>query len=1097
MAAAGRRVKPRSNRMGLLGAMDIQGYVNEIRALYASGQSTEHSYRPALARLFGSISQEITVINEPKHITDVGAPDFVFNRGEVAIGWCEAKDIGKDVRKFAANDYSKGQKERYRKGLPNLIYTNGLDFEFIREGEAVDFVTIADLMPTLPARPENFAILENRLRDFASSTPLTITSSKRLAELMAGKAAIIKDIMGRALVADLKAIEGGASATDLIGQYEAFRANLIHDITVEEFADIYAETIAYGLFAARLHDETPASFTRAEALELLPKSNPFLRELFIYIAGPNLDERLRRVIDELCNVFLAANMGEVLKHFGKLTARQDPFLHFYEVFLAEYNPAKRKARGVWYTPEPVVNFIVRAVDEVLRTEFGLADGLADTSRITVDWDTGQNDPKTGKPATVKKQVHRVQILDPATGTGTFLAEVVKLVSERVKGIAPGQWSNYVEQDLIPRIHGFELLMASYAMCHMKLDMILTGLGYKPSAQAPRLGVYLTNSLEEGERVDQTLFGLSRAIANEAKAASDIKRQTPIMCVIGNPPYSGISQNNGAWITGKIEDYKYVDGVHFGERKHWLQDDYVKFIRFAEHMIEKNGEGVLGFITNHGYLDNPTFRGMRWHLMQTFDRIYVLDLHGSAKKQQSGPDGSSDKNVFDIMQGVAILIAVKRRDKKDRQEKLAEVCHGELWGSRDTKGAALWDGSLNGLVNAAISPVPPYFPLIPRDQSGEANYRLGFSVAELIPQNVTGIVTARDGLVVAIDADTLRKRIKSFVDTSRSDAEVRADLFGSKMEGKYPPGDTRGWKLPAARASLQNSDWLADITSITYRPFDDRFILYRPDMVDWGRFDFMQHSLMHENLALVICRQGVSDHWANSFVAKKIGDDSYVSNRSKERGYFCPLYLYPDEGTLDPTIRVNFEPKLYARIREAAGLSGTAVALDGTDAFRRAKADARPDEVKVFDYIYGVLHCPAFRETYAEFLKIDFPRVPFPPSPEVFRMVSEQGEALRRLHLMEDAAIGATPYPFEGEGDSVVDKPGYGEGRVAINASQYFANVPAVAWEFHIGGYQPAQKWLKDRKGRVLSYDDIRHYQRIIKILAETDRIMREIELPLD
>ena len=615
--------------------MDIGGYLAELRKLHASGQSTEHSFRPALAKLFTSIDPGLTVINEPKHLTDVGAPDFVFNRGDVAIGWCEAKDIGRDVRKFAANDYSKGQKDRYRKGLPNLIYTNGLDFEFLRDGDVVDFITIADLNPAMPARPESFGLLENRLRDFASTTPLSITSSKRLAEMMAGKAAIIKDIMGRALVADVNAREVGGPPSDLIGQYKAFKANLIHDITVADFADVYAETIAYGLFAARLHDETPNTFTRGEALDLLPKSNPFLRELFLYIAGPNLDERLRRVIDELCNVFLAVNMGEVLKHFGKVTARKDPFLHFYEVFLAEYNPAKRKARGVWYTPEPVVNFIVRAVDDVLKTEFGLPDGLADTSRINIDWDTGQNG-KDGRPATIKKEVHRVQILDPATGTGTFLAEVVKLVAEQVKGIAPGQWSKYVEQDLIPRLHGFELLMASYAMCHMKLDMTLTGLGYKPSAQPPRLGVYLTNSLEEGERVEQTLFGLSRAIAEEAKAASDIKRQTPIMCVIGNPPYSGISHNNGKWITDKIEDYKYVDGVHFGERKHWLQDDYVKFLRLAEHMIEQNGEGVLGFITNHGYLDNPTFRGMRWHLMQTFDRIHVLDLHGNSKKKEVCP-----------------------------------------------------------------------------------------------------------------------------------------------------------------------------------------------------------------------------------------------------------------------------------------------------------------------------------------------------------------------------------------------------------------------------------------------------------------------------
>lgn len=1073
--------------------MEIQRYLDKVRALYSSGQTTEHSFRPALAELFGSIDPTVTVINEPKHITDVGAPDFVFQRGDVAIGWCEAKDIGKDVRKFATNDYSKGQKERYRKGLPNLIYTNGLDFEFIREGVVVDFVTIADLIPTMPSRPASFATLQARLAEFAHATPLSVTSSKRLAELMAGKAALIKDIMGNALVADLKANQAGKPATDLIGQFEAFKANLIHEITVEEFADIYAETIAYGLFAARLHDETPASFTRAEALELLPKSNPFLRELFIYIAGPNLDDRLRRVVDDLCAVFLATDMEQVLRHFGKVTKRQDPFLHFYEIFLAEYNPAKRKARGVWYTPEPVVNFIVRAVDDVLKAEFDLADGLADTSRISIDWDTGQNDPKTGKPATIKRDVHRVQILDPATGTGTFLAEVVKLVAERVKGIAPGQWSQYVERDLIPRIHGFELLMASYAMCHMKLDMILTGLGYKPSGAAPRLGIYLTNTLEEGERVDQTLFGLSRAIAEEAKAASDLKRQTPIMCVIGNPPYSGISQNNGEWITGLIEDYKYVDGVHFGERKHWLQDDYVKFIRFAESMIAKNGEGVLGFITNHGYLDNPTFRGMRWHLMKTFDRIYVLDLHGNSNKQEVCPDGSPDKNVFDIQQGVAIIVAVKREHDGKKPKPLAEVLHGDLWGEREAKYSALWDGSPSGLISAPLSAKAPQYPFIGRAYANEDDYLAGFSVAELMATNVTGIVTMGDGFILSESKDELMENIEHLL-SSGCDAP--------SLKTRFDLGKNYADWVIANRQSLSIND--ARFTRMTYRPFDARVTYFDNRLIWRWREKVMRHLFNKANFCLMLTRQTKDE--VGAFVGDSIAAHKAFS--AYDITYINPLYLYPDEQDLDQSIRVNFDPKLYAKIRAAAGLTGKAAAPDRamveSGAFRTATGDARPDEVKVFDYTYGVLHCPAYRETYAEFLKIDFPRVPFPPSPEVFRTISEQGEALRRLHLMEDAAIGPAPYPFHGDGDSVVDKPRFepqsnGTGRVYINGKgdqgQYFEGVPNVSWCFPVGGYQPAQKWLKDRKGRALSYDNIRHYQKIIKILAETDRIMSGIELP--
>ena len=1084
--------------------MDITAYLTEIRKLYASGQSTEHSFRPALERLFASIDPALTVINEPRRTIDVGAPDFVFQRGDVAIGWCEAKDIGKDIRKFAANDYSKAQKDRYRKGLPNLIYTNGLDFEFIRDGEQVAFVSIADVAPGLPANPDAFATLEARLAEFAHVTPLSVTSSKRLAELMAGKAGLIKDIMGKALVADMKAKQAGEPATDLIGQYEAFRANLINDITVEEFADIYAETIAYGLFAARLHDETPASFTRAEALELLPKSNPFLRELFIYIAGPNLDDRLRRVVDDLCAVFLATNMEQVLRHFGKVTKRQDPFLHFYEDFLAEYNPAKRKARGVWYTPEPVVNFIVRAVDEVLKTEFGLADGLADTSRISIDWDTGQNDPKTGKPATVRKDVHRVQILDPATGTGTFLAEVVKLVAERVKGIAPGQWSQYVEQDLIPRIHGFELLMASYAMCHMKLDMILTGLGYKPSGNPPRLGVYLTNSLEEGERVDQTLFGLSRAIAEEAKAASDIKRQTPIMCVIGNPPYSGESANKGHWITGLMEDYKQEPG---GKQRlqesqtRWLQDDYVKFIRFAQHMIDQNGEGVLGFITNHGYLDNPTFRGMRWHLMNTFDRIYVLDLHGNSLKQEVSPDGSPDKNVFDIQQGVAIIVAVKHKQNSKKPKPLAELFHGDLWGERDAKYAALWDGSSEALTPLSLPHKAPSYPFVARDYTDEGAYLDGFSIADLLTESSTGVLTARDTFSVDFSKSNLMHRLDDV-----SDLEIE------EARRKYSIGaDSKSWSLSKAVADLQANRASGIELPFSYRPLDIRWTFFTGRQ---GGLHFFpanrasKHLVGGKNLALCYTRKiEGSRTFADSYVT-----DAPISLHSlsiKEVNSFAPLYLYPDEQDLDQSIRVNFDPKLYAKIRAAAGLTGKAAAPDSalveSGAFRTATGDTRPDEVKVFDYIYGVLHCPAYRETYAEFLKIDFPRVPFPPSPQVFAAISEQGEALRRLHLMEDAAIGPAPYPFHGEGDSVVDKPRFepqpdGTGRVYINGKgtegQYFDAVPAVSWGFPIGGYQPAQKWLKDRKGRALSYDDIRHYQKIIKILAETDRIMGEIEMPI-
>ncbi|MCH8488558.1 MAG: N-6 DNA methylase [Oceanicaulis sp.] len=1047
----------------------IAAYFEAIAATYRGGQATEHSYRPALYELFNSLSEKITLINEPKR-GSFGAPDFVFMDGDVEVGHCEAKDVGVELKSLKG--YSVEQKQRYLKALPNLIYTNGIDFEFYKEAELVRSISIGEMLMGLHPKPETFGALEAQLKDFVAQTPRTITSSKRLAELMAAKAVLIKDVMGRALVEDLKR----KSNTELVSQFQSFREVLIHDITPADFADIYAETIAYGLFAARLHDQTLDTFSRQEALELLPKSNPFLRKLFSYIAGPDLDDRIKWFIDSLTRIFLASNLAEIMADFGQLTGQNDPFLHFYETFLAAYNPAKRKARGVWYTPEPVVNFIVRAVDEVLKTEFGLPDGLADTSKITIDFDTGQTD-KESKPVTEKREVHRVQILDPATGTGTFLAEVIKQIENRVKASAPGHWSSYVEAELIPRIHGFELLMASYAMCHMKLDMILTDMGYRPTGKEKRFSVYLTNSLEEGDPINHPL-PFAQWLSDEARGANEIKRDMPIMCVIGNPPYSGISQNMGPWISGLIDDYKYVDGKHFGERKHWLHDDYVKFLRFAEHMIEKNGEGVLGFITNHGYLDNPTFRGMRWHLLNTFDSIYVLDLHGNAKKKEVSPDGSADKNVFDIQQGVAIIIAVKKM-QAGKDKPLASVFHGDLWGTRNEKYDALTSLGRVSAVFKSIETPAPLFMFGERDHRLMEVYESSFSIVDLMPTYVAGIVTAKDSLVVGLDRPDLEHKIAKFADPSKTDAQVRSEFFQGKKAGKYPPGDSRCWKLPAARIALQGSEWRSDISAIDYRPFDTRAILYRPDMVDWGRFEFMKSVLNKDNISIVFNKRIEQNRgYSDVFVFDKMIQHHSLS--LKEVNYIAPLYLYPEEDSLDQTRRVNFDPKIWRKIRELA----------------KGAARGEPDEIAIFDYIYGVLHSPDYRETFAEFLKTDFPRIPWPASPDVFWHVSDKGGALRRLHLMEPDAVGAAPYPFTGECDGVVDKPHFDAGSVWINGGQRFEGVPEIAWQFYIGGYQPAQKWLKDRKGRALSFADIQHYQRIIKVLSETHRIMGEIELPL-
>lgn len=1032
----------------------ISDFIARVQDVHKTGIAREHAYRPALHDLLKALDDELEPVNDPAR-SEVGAPDFIILRDNIAIGHLEAKDIDIDIR--AMKDANKRQKDRYVKGLANLIYTNCLDWDFYRNGELVASVRIGDYLMGIQPTPDTYAQLENLLRDFIAQRPQSITSPRDLAERMAGKAILIKDVLFNALRTDTD------MQSELTGQYLAFKEHLIHDIAPEDFADIYAETIAYGMFAARLHDTTLDTFSRREALELLPKSNPFLRSLFSYVAGVDLDDRIAWIIDDLAAVFQAANVRKIMANFGKLTGQQDPFLHFYETFLAAYNPAKRKARGVWYTPEPVVNFIVRAVDEVLQTEFGLPDGLADTSKVTLDWDTGQTDTK-GKAVTIKKEVHRVQILDPATGTGTFLAEVIKQIAPKVQGVAPGMWSGYIENDLIPRLHGFELLMASYAMCHMKLDMILTEMGYKPTKTPPRLSVYLTNSLEEGEPATQNLL-FSQWLSREAKGANTIKRDMPIMCVIGNPPYSGISQNMGEYISKLIDDYKYVDGVHFGERKHWLHDDYVKFIRLSESLIEKNGEGVLGFITNHGYLDNPTFRGMRWHLMQTFDKIHVLDLHGNAKKKEITPEGKPDKNVFDIQQGVAIIIAVKTGKKK---KGLAEVWHGDLWGAREEKYNGLETGAIKTSFTTKLDCAAPHYAFVLRDHTLSSVYKEGFALPQLMPVYSAGVVTMGDGFAVAETRTDLEANLSDLLESQHTLDSIKAKYSLGKNYGPWILGNREGLKSTAPTP-----------VEIEYRPFDTRYTYFDNRVLWRWRDEVMKHLVARENLGLSFNRtieqkRGFTD----IFIFDKLMQHHSLS--LKEVNYLAPLYLYPDEQDLDQTRRVNFDQKLYAKLRKLA----------------THPDHGAPDEVQVFDYIYGVLHCPAYRDTYAEFLKIDFPRIPWPGNPSEFWDVSAKGHILRQLHLMDPATIGPTPYPFTGDGDNTVEKPRYEDGRVWINPTQYFDAAPEVSWAFYIGGYQPAQKWLKDRKGRALSFDDVKHYQRILKILSETDRVMQTIEMDL-
>ncbi len=610
--------------------MTLQEYISSINTRYKLGNATEHTFRGDLQQLIESMEPGVRATNEPKR-QKCGAPDFILTRKDIPVGFIEAKDIGDTDLDGNKKTGNKEQFDRYKNSLSNLIFTDYLSFHFYSNGQFSQKISIGEVRNgKIVPLTQNFESFTYLLKYFCTHIGQTITSSKQLAEMMANKARLLADIIEKALLSDEETQENST----LKDQMNAFREILIHDITPKGFADVYAQTIAYGMFAARLHDTNLNSFSRQEAAELIPKSNPFLRKLFAYIAGPDLDDRIKWIVDNLVEVFLACNVEELLKDYGRDTKTEDPVIHFYETFLSEYDPKLRKARGVWYTPQPVVNFIVRAVDDILKSEFNLPLGLADSSRT-------------------KDNVHKVQILDPAAGTGTFLAEVIRQIHTKFEG-QQGIWSNYVETQLLPRLNGFELLMASYAMAHLKLDILLKETGYKP-AKEQRFRVYLTNSLEEYHPDTGTLF--ASWLSSEANEANHIKRDTPVMVVMGNPPYSVSSSNKSEWIEKLMVDYK----KDLNERNiQPLSDDYIKFIRYAESLIDRTGEGILAYISNNSFIDGIIHRQMRKHLLETFDKVYILDLHGNAKKKEVCPDGSKDENVFDIMQGVSINIFVKKR-----------------------------------------------------------------------------------------------------------------------------------------------------------------------------------------------------------------------------------------------------------------------------------------------------------------------------------------------------------------------------------------------------------------------------------------------------
>ena len=1060
----------------------IAAYLRKVAETHATGKATEHSYRGHLQTLLEELLPGVAATNEPKQVVDCGAPDYVLTRRNgLPLGYVEAKDLGAGLD----DDRHKEQFERYRGALGNMMFTNYLAFQLWRGEQELGSVELAALRGNkIHFLRDNFAPLADLIKAFGDYEAQPISASQDLARRMADKARLLALVVERALA---DAAPRRASAQDLGGQLAVFREYLISDLSPREFADVYAQTIAYGMFAARLRDQTAGGggdFSRRKAAELVPQSNPLLRKFFHHIAGYDLDSRIQWIVDDLADIFRAANVAELMTDFVKTNGRADPFIHFYETFLGEYDPRLRKSRGVYYTPEPVVHFIVRAVDDILKKEFRLAQGLADAAKTTIEVNTEEPDKHSRSGfKRIAQEVHKVQILDPATGTGAFLASVVARIYEKFAR-QKGMWPDYVKQDLLPRLNGFEVLMAPYAMAHLKLEMILQQTGCELNSE--RLRIFLSNSLEE-YHIDNGVL-LASWLSAESMEANLIKRDAPVMVVLGNPPYKGESKNKGSWMANLMGDYKQEPGGGKLREKNpkWLNDDYVKFIRYGQYLIDRNGEGILAYINNNSFLDNLTFRGMRWRLLRSFDKIYILDLHGNSQRKERAPDGSPDKNVFDIRQGVSINLFVKTGQKKP--ETLGKVFHFDLFGARESKYEFLWNHGLNQVKFNSLKPAVPHYFFTPRDYRLESEYQKGFSVADLMPVATSGVTTARDNFTIHHSAAEVQETIETFLGLSDQDARERFNLGA----------DVRDWKVSLARKDLlDDGPDYQRIVPIMYRPFDRRYTYYTGRSKGFHcnpRETVMRHFLAGENIGLIVLRHAITDNWSHVQVANAL-IEARIHYSNKGVAYLFPLYLYPgrkprskEQGIGEPPVRKpNLNPGLVKEI--AANLKMEFAYEDE----QRRNAFFPED---LLDYIYAVLHSPSYRETYRALLKTDFPRAPFPADKKQFRALVKLGAELRALHVMESEKLNKLTTDYPEAGDNIVRQLKRDKDKVRINDTQHFAGVPEAAWNFHIGGYQPAQKYLKDRKDRKLTYDEISHYQKIIVALVETAKIMQKIDARL-
>jgi hypothetical protein len=1010
----------------------LKTYLKEIYKTAQKGDAREESYYKPLATLIESYAHSIrksgiSATISPQR-TESGNPDFRIWDGRQSIaGYIEAKrpDESNLDRIEESN-----QLQRYLTAFPNVILTNFFEFRLYRNAQLIDKIQIA--RPFIATQLKVVPPVENEkkfyklLKDFLSFSIARDYSPRTLAEALACRTHYLKDQV---------LLELHNNNSRLTGFYQAFQQYLIAGLTKEDFADMYAQTVTYGLFAASTRQN--GDLTRKTAFDNIPATIGILRDVFRFISLEEPGEQLAWIIEDVTNVLAVANVKKLLHRYFVEGRGSDPVVHFYETFLSQYDPDEREQRGVYYTPEDVVGYIVRSLDIILKQYFEKADGFA---------------------------CQNVTVLDPAAGTLTFLAETAKTaVNEFSANYGSGGKDQLIKNHILKNFYAFELMMAPYAVGHLKMGFLLEELGYKLQKD-DRFKLYLTNTLELEELAQSSLPGMS-SLSDESHSAGKVKKEQPVLVVLGNPPYSGHSANKGKWISKEIREYYKVDGRDLDEKNpKWLQDDYVKFIRFAQWKIDSAGEGVLGFITNHSYLDNPTFRGMRQSLMNSFDQIYILDLHGNSKKKEKCPDGSKDQNVFDIQQGVAIILGVKKPGLEKK------ISHSDLWGLRENKYTWLRTHNLNCTKWNTISPRSEFYFFIPRDEKQLSKYEQFAKITDIFPVNSVGVVTSRDKFAINPNKEELKKRVRMFCDESLSDNMIK-EAFNLK--------DKARWKVKDARSKIRaEKNWEKFVLLILYRPFDKQWIFYHDTMIERTRKNVMFH-MTKENLSLLCCRQQNKVGFRHAFISDNIVESCIVSDRTREIGYIFPIYLYPPEDLYNGGEKyqrdVNIDKTLLDKLSKAYG--------------RKLSPE------KILYYIYAVLYSNVYRNRYAEFLKSDFPRIPFTADAELFSKMARYGGDLIKLHLLKSEKLEKPAVKFHGRGDRCIDKPEYDSEKklVKINPKQYFGPLSDEIWQYQIGGYQVMDKWLKDRKGKYLDLNDIKHYCKMATALIETVATQKKID----